>query len=61
MAAKLKCAKCGAEVDTPKHCKRPMHVEKVAGSDKLVCWMGADCGTAEVPMHCGAPMVEAGE
>lgn len=38
-----------------------MHVEKVGGSDKLVCWMGADCGTAEVPMHCGAPMVEAGE
>lgn len=59
MAAKMKCVKCGAEVETPKHCKRPMHLEKVAGAEKLVCWMGADCGIAEVPAHCGAAMIEA--
>ncbi|HTR61612.1 MAG TPA: hypothetical protein VMH37_07885 [Candidatus Binataceae bacterium] len=52
MAAKLKCPTCGYEQDAPKHCNRPMQIEK----DKLVCWMGADCGTAEIPQHCGAPM-----
>jgi hypothetical protein len=59
MAAKLKCAKCGHEVDPPNHCNRPMHIEQVSGSEKLVCWMGADCASAEVPKHCGVPMREA--
>jgi hypothetical protein len=56
MAAKLKCATCGHEQDAPMHCNRPMHVEKVGGEDKFVCWMGPDCGSAEIPQHCGAPM-----
>jgi hypothetical protein len=59
MAARLKCAKCGYEIDTPKHCNRPMSIEETPGGEKLVCWMGADCGSAEVPVHCGAPMREA--
>ena len=59
MAAKLKCAKCGYEVDTPKHCNRAMHIEKVGSEEKLACWMWADCGTAEIPQHCGGPMREA--
>jgi hypothetical protein len=58
MATKLKCAKCGHELETPKHCNRPMHIEQVSGSEKLVCWMGADCGSADVPQHCGLPMRE---
>jgi hypothetical protein len=37
MAAKMKCVKCRPEVDTPKHCKRPIHFEKAAGAEKLVC------------------------
>jgi len=58
MAAKLKCAKCEHEIDSPRHCNRPMHIENAGGEDKLVCWMGADCGVSEVPQHCGAPMRE---
>jgi len=56
VAAKLRCATCGHEQDAPKHCNRPMQIEKVDGQDQLVCWMGADCGIAEIPRHCGAPM-----
>ncbi len=56
MAAKLECSKCGAKLDLPIHCKRPMKIEKVGGTDKLVCWMGADCAVAEIPTHCGHPM-----
>ena len=56
MTAKLKCPTCGHEQEPPKHCNRPMQVEKVGAEDKLGCWMGADCGTAEIPKHCGAPM-----
>lgn len=59
MADKLKCVKCGVETEAPRHCNRPMHFERVGDVEKLVCWMGADCGVAEVPRHCGAAMVEA--
>ena len=52
----LKCPTCDYEQDAPKHCNRPMQIAKVSGQDKLVCWMGADCSTAEIPQHCGAPM-----
>ncbi len=58
MAAKLRCDKCGHEAAVPTHCNRPMHAERVNGVLKLVCWMGADCATAEIPQHCGAPMRE---
>ena len=59
MAAKLKCAKCGHELDTPRHCNRPMNLEKIGTEEKLICWMGADCGTADTPTHCDLPMREA--
>jgi Cu+-exporting ATPase len=58
MATKLKCGKCGAETAMPTHCNRPMHSEKVGNETRLVCWMGPDCGVADVPKHCDAPMHE---
>ncbi len=59
VTSKLKCPKCGYETETPLHCKRPMHIEQVNGSPQLVCWMGPDCGTADIPRHCGTPMQQA--
>jgi hypothetical protein len=59
MATMLKCEKCGSETAMPTHCNRPMHSAEVAGETKLVCWMGAECGVADLPKHCGAPMHEA--
>ena len=56
MATKLKCEKCGFETAMPAHCNRPMHFESVGNETKLVCWMGPDCGVADVPRHCDAPM-----
>jgi Cu+-exporting ATPase len=58
MDSKLKCEKCGAEIATPMHCDRQMHVETVNGVRKLVCWMGPGCGVADIPTHCSAPMDE---
>ncbi|MGC2492183.1 heavy metal translocating P-type ATPase [Candidatus Binatus sp.] len=59
VATKLKCEKCGAEIAMPMHCNRPMHAEKVGNETKLVCWMGASCGVADVPQHCDSPMHDA--
>ncbi len=59
VATKLKCGKCGAETAMPMHCNRPMHSEKVGAESKLVCWMGPDCGVADLPKHCDAPMHDA--
>ncbi len=59
MPTKLKCEKCGFETAMPAHCNRPMHSEQVGSETKLVCWMGADCGVADVPRHCDASMHEA--
>jgi len=59
VATKLRCEKCGAEIAMPTHCNRLMHSEKVGADTKLVCWMGASCGVAAVPMHCDAPMHDA--
>ncbi len=59
MATKLKCEKCGFETAMPTHCNRPMHSERVGREIKLVCWMGPDCGVADVPRHCDAPMHDA--
>jgi len=56
MATKLKCDKCGFETAMPTHCNRPMHSESVGDEIKLVCWMGPDCGVADLPKHCDAPM-----
>jgi len=58
MDSKLKCGNCGAEIATPMHCDRPMHIEKVDGVEKLVCWMGPGCGVADIPQHCASPMHE---
>jgi hypothetical protein len=57
---KLVCGVCGAEMATPRHCGRPMHVEAVDGREMLVCWMGAGCGTQEIPRHCDRPMTISG-
>jgi Cu+-exporting ATPase len=59
VATKLKCEKCGAEIAMPTHCNRPMHSEQIGSETKLVCWMGASCGIADVPQHCDAPMHDA--
>lgn len=59
MPTMLKCEKCGSETAMPTHCNRPMHSAQVGGETKLVCWMGAECGVADLPNHCGAPMHEA--
>ncbi len=48
----LKCSHCGAEQELPQHCGKPMHQE----DDKLVCWMGAGCGSQPIPEHCGMKM-----
>jgi hypothetical protein len=58
MDSKLRCEKCGAEVATPTHCDRQMHVETVDGAAKLVCWMGPGCAVADIPAHCGERMHE---
>jgi Cu+-exporting ATPase len=58
MDSKLKCEKCGEEIATPMHCDRPMHIETVNGVAKLVCWMGAGCGVADIPSHCSEQMHE---
>jgi soluble P-type ATPase len=59
VASKLKCDKCGFETTMPNHCNRPMHLESLKGVQTLVCWMGPDCGVADVPKHCDQPMHEA--
>ncbi|MFZ0676911.1 heavy metal translocating P-type ATPase [Candidatus Binatus sp.] len=59
VTTKLKCEKCGAEIAMPTHCNRPMHAEKVGNDTRLVCWMGASCGVADVPQHCDTPMHDA--
>lgn len=53
---KLKCEKCGHELDVPQHCGQPMHVEKVQEVEMLVCWMGPECSKQNLPRHCGAAM-----
>ncbi len=59
MASQLKCEKCGHEETLPKHCGRDM----IPHEGKLVCWMnldpkfgGMNCGTNEIPEHCGQKM-----
>jgi Cu+-exporting ATPase len=56
MLSKLKCEKCGYETAMPNHCSKPMHSEAVNGEAKLVCWMGPECGVADLPNHCDQPM-----
>jgi P-type Cu+ transporter len=58
MPTKLKCEKCGFETAMPNHCNRPMHSDRVGAETKLVCWMGPECGVADIPKHCEVPMHE---
>ncbi len=41
----------------PIHCNKPMHFERINGKDLLVCWMGLDCKSIDVPIHCGENMI----
>lgn len=43
----LKCVECDYTEKAPIHCRAPMHIE----NNQLVCWMGPDCGVAELPKH----------
>jgi len=58
MPTRLKCEKCGFETAMPNHCNRPMHSDRVGAETKLVCWMGPECGVADIPRHCDLPMHE---
>jgi Cu+-exporting ATPase len=58
MPTKLKCEKCGFETAMPNHCNRPMHSTSVGADTKFVCWMGPECGVADIPKHCDLPMHE---
>jgi len=53
----LKCQDCSETRAAPWHCNQPMHVDIVDGAEKLVCWMGPDCGQQELPRHHGKPMM----
>jgi hypothetical protein len=52
----LVCIVCDYTEDIPMHCGKPMHLEEVEGKEKLVCWMGTECGEMDIPEHCGKPM-----
>ena len=56
MMTALACAECGETAAIPRHCGKPMHLESIDGKDRLVCWMGAGCGSQDMPTHCGRPM-----
>lgn len=56
----LHCASCDEEQSLPKHCGQDMKQQAVDGVEMLVCWMGPDCGKAEIPEHHGHPMKVAG-
>jgi hypothetical protein len=52
MMEKLKCSKCGFEMEIPQHCGKLMHKE----GDQLVCHMGTHCGAQPIPEHCSEQM-----
>lgn len=56
MSKKLKCQECDHEQSIPMHCKQPMHIETIDGMEKLVCWMGPECGVQDLPTHHDRPM-----
>ena len=49
----LKCQECDYTETFPMHCNQPMHIESVEGVEKLVCWMGPNCGVKDLPSHHG--------
>ncbi len=52
----LICTVCSHSQEIPIHCGQKMHVEEVNGKEKLVCWMGPECGEIDIPQHCDNPM-----
>jgi len=56
MPQMLKCQECDHVQSVPMHCKQPMHIEVVEGVEKLVCWMGPECGVQDLPTHHGQPL-----
>ena len=40
----------------PIHYDKPMYYERINEKDLLVCWMGIDCNSIDVPHHCGEKM-----
>ena len=57
MFQRLKCQSCDYSEPIPMHCKQPMHIEKVDGEEKLVCWMGPECGVQDIPSHHDKPLL----
>ena len=43
----LHCVECDHTEKVKFHCGAPMHIE----GKQLVCWMGTECGVAELPKH----------
>ncbi len=56
MSQKLQCQVCDYTESIPIHCNQPMHIEKIEGTVKLVCWMGPECGVQALPFHHDRPM-----
>ncbi|MFW9906655.1 MAG: heavy metal translocating P-type ATPase [Candidatus Thorarchaeota archaeon] len=56
MPQQLKCQICDYKEPIPMHCKQPMHIEKIDEDEKLVCWMGPECGVQDIPTHHEKPM-----
>jgi len=56
MTQMLKCKECDETQPIPVHCGKAMHIEKYEGKEMLICWMGANCGIKELPIHHGKPM-----
>jgi len=54
--ARLKCEKCGKTAEIPEHCGKKMTIKKVNNREMFVCWMGHECGAAEIPGHHGFKM-----
>jgi Cu+-exporting ATPase len=57
----LRCETCGKTEPVPMHCNQPMHVEDVDSRPMFVCYMGKECGSQEIPVHHGKPMVIIGK
>ena len=56
MSEKLRCQICEYTESIPMHCMQPMHVEAFEGKERLLCWMGPECGVQDLPTHHNKPM-----
>ncbi|MHA1976339.1 MAG: hypothetical protein ACW98I_05505 [Candidatus Hodarchaeales archaeon] len=57
MGQMLKCVECDHVEVIPNHCGQAMHIETENGKERLVCWMGPECGVQDVPIHHEKPMI----